>query len=495
MTTYYISPAGSDSNNGLGPDASNPTNKPWATIGKALGVGGLASGDTAYIAPGVYRQQVTLGTTYTVMTYLLGDPQNGQGFKNASGLLLQPDYVRWTGWDGASDVVAPTGTNPTLTLGSNGFLTLQYLLIVAGNGLGDTVISGLGTHDFSILDCVILSGSSAGGQLINVGSTPYGAAANILMDRCAVISFTSGIAFMTGSVSGTGADWNMNVVIRNSLLFAPFAASSVIYMNSSGGLANHGGGMTVQNCMLIGGATPAVKNFAGTWSTTYPCAVQNCVVLGGLSAGTTGYITMDGSYQLGGNNTNVTPTNSPLYTTVSNLFELVQSFLWGFAPRPLMAPMRTMSWGGTSNLPGVDFLNRPRPEGGPNNTQGAYGYLERHDTGAQEAVTVQGGSSSMRLAAQASQEFQVAVDPIATTISIYSQVDAAYGTASPPQLQLVANPSLGIAGQVVTAPANTGQWNQLTLAPFTPTAKGIVKLRALARGAAGNAYFDTMVIA
>jgi hypothetical protein len=47
MATYYVSNSGgSDSNNGLGPDASDATNKPWLTIGKALGASGISSGDT-----------------------------------------------------------------------------------------------------------------------------------------------------------------------------------------------------------------------------------------------------------------------------------------------------------------------------------------------------------------------------------------------------------------------------------------------------------------
>ena len=47
MTTYYVDFVnGLDANNGLGPDASDGTNKPWKTITKLLGAAGMASGDT-----------------------------------------------------------------------------------------------------------------------------------------------------------------------------------------------------------------------------------------------------------------------------------------------------------------------------------------------------------------------------------------------------------------------------------------------------------------
>ena len=63
MATYYISNWGSDSNNGLGPDPTHASNKPWLTIAKALGAAGIASGDTVYLCPGTYRELVTVNMT------------------------------------------------------------------------------------------------------------------------------------------------------------------------------------------------------------------------------------------------------------------------------------------------------------------------------------------------------------------------------------------------------------------------------------------------
>lgn len=52
MTTYYVSPNGSDSNNGLGPDASHASNKPFLTIGKILGASGVGVAYLVPLAPG-----------------------------------------------------------------------------------------------------------------------------------------------------------------------------------------------------------------------------------------------------------------------------------------------------------------------------------------------------------------------------------------------------------------------------------------------------------
>lgn len=99
MTTYYISTEGSDSNNGLGPDASDATNKPWLTVGKALGASGISSGDTVYIGPGVYREEVSVAMTApTGETFVIGDPGNAQGFKDSSGNLLSAGDVRLTAY-------------------------------------------------------------------------------------------------------------------------------------------------------------------------------------------------------------------------------------------------------------------------------------------------------------------------------------------------------------------------------------------------------------
>ena len=87
MATYYVRNDGSDANSGLGP----ATNQAWQTLEKALGVTGIGSGDTLWIAPGDYRRAttITVGGTYTTETFIKGDPTASQfpGMANARVLI------------------------------------------------------------------------------------------------------------------------------------------------------------------------------------------------------------------------------------------------------------------------------------------------------------------------------------------------------------------------------------------------------------------------
>ena len=112
MTTYYVDFInGLDANNGLGPDASHATNKPWKTIAKLLGAAGMASGDTAYLSPaGPFREVVTIAMTSAASeTAIIGDPGNAQGFNTSGGVLVTPADVIWTAYT-TNDTTAPSAT-------------------------------------------------------------------------------------------------------------------------------------------------------------------------------------------------------------------------------------------------------------------------------------------------------------------------------------------------------------------------------------------------
>ena len=71
MAIYYVRNDGNNLNTGLGAG----TGQAWATIGKALGGTGITGGDTLYIAPGIYREILTLGFSSSgSTTFILGDP-------------------------------------------------------------------------------------------------------------------------------------------------------------------------------------------------------------------------------------------------------------------------------------------------------------------------------------------------------------------------------------------------------------------------------------
>jgi hypothetical protein len=75
MATYFVRNDGNDNNVGTNPNAAGA----WQTLTKALGASGISGGDTLYIAPGVYRETVTLGFASSGnTTYIYGDPKSLQ---------------------------------------------------------------------------------------------------------------------------------------------------------------------------------------------------------------------------------------------------------------------------------------------------------------------------------------------------------------------------------------------------------------------------------
>ena len=57
MTTYYVRTTGNNASAGTSPATA------WATLTKALGASGIASGDTVYVGAGTYRETVTVAMT------------------------------------------------------------------------------------------------------------------------------------------------------------------------------------------------------------------------------------------------------------------------------------------------------------------------------------------------------------------------------------------------------------------------------------------------
>ena len=111
-----------------------------------------------------------------------------------------------------------------------------------------------------------------------------------------------------------------------------------------------------------------------------------------------------------------------------------------------------------------------------------------------------GSTACMALVGPSSQERPILVDSQPTTISVKVRWDGNHGDAAKPQAVLIAEPQIGVAGQVATATSTGGTgstpnaFETLTFAPFTPTGPGVVMLRMVSRAAAGNgaAYFDTI---
>lgn len=498
MTTYYVSNEGSDSNNGLGPDASHATNKPFLTIGKLIAASGAigTGGDRAYLAPGTYREVVTVGiTSPTVETIIEGDPANAQGFKTSGGVLVAPGPVVWTAYT-TNDTTTPS-TSPTLTLNGRDFFTFKNILFIGGNGtascIGATTTNSI---NITIRDCALITNTPAASSQVIVYTGLADIASNWLIDRCVIWarSRAVGITLPTSA----SADYDTNFVIQNCLIIS--GAGSTIFVTTTGAGAFKGGGVDVSACTILGGAT-GVSISSANLSTSIPCTILNSLVIcgsgTGLSANTAGQLTenyclVDAQTA----RTNVTTgANSQTSPTYSPMLHLGQELIFGQALRPFLMPMAGSPYlgFGSSGAPAVDALNRPRPGGGAS-TSNAVGYLERHDTAAKETSVVDAGSNAVKITGPGDHDLFIPVDASSTTITVRVRYDTNHSTTNKPQATILNGEEIGVTTETKTAAAGVDTWETLTFSSFTPTAKGFVTLRLISRSAAGNgiAYFDTV---
>lgn len=274
MTAYYISPYGADANNGLGPDASHASNKPWLTPGKALGAAGIASGDTVYMAPGYYHLGATTTvnmTSATAETFFIGDYANSQGFKDSLGSRLFGGAVRW------STLLfdkSPIGLT-LLVLNGRDFLTFRNISFLCGNAsLIDANVQT--STNIKIQDCV-LGGHIGLNSVIKI--TVGAVNANWVVERCLIYGSTYR-RFEITLVKGAGADYDCGITLRN--IFMNGYANESIAVVSSGITSGLGGGLQVINCTIFGSGH-GVRLLDAGLSSTIPARVYGCQIYAGIT--------------------------------------------------------------------------------------------------------------------------------------------------------------------------------------------------------------------
>lgn len=500
MATFYVSLNGSDANNGQGPDASHASNKPWRTIAKALGAAGIASGDTVYIAPGVYREIVTVAMTSAVAeTFVIGDIENGQGFKDGSGVLLTPGEVRHSGYL-TNDVSAPSASI-LLSLATRDNLTFQQITFHGGTGTPNCVDIPSGSTAIKLTDCNLVNASLTA-PLINV-AVAADTAVNLILDRCLLVGGSTSGALNVVAATSTVADYDMGIEVRNCKFYG---GSRSVNVSASGANSFKAGGLKFYNSLSFCPSNAGI-NVATNIATSIPCLAYNNVFYGfgtALAAATLGQITED--YNLiwaATQRTNVNVgSNSKTNNNTAFLFEVGQAHQQGRLPRVFMTPTfdsPALGFGNQSVGITTDFRSRPRPAGG-SSTLNAVGPLERHDTAVKSsAANADGGTGvALELTGPADQEILIPVDAVSTTLSIKVKWDSTHADTNKPQAILLATSEIGVATQTVTAAGTAGSaYETLTFAAFTPNAKGWVTLRLRSRsaGGSGKCWYDTLGVA
>ncbi len=496
MTTYYVDFVnGLDANNGLGPDASAVSNKPWKTITKLLGASGMASGDTAYLSPaGPFRETVTVAMTSAVAeTKVIGDVANAQGFKTSGGVSVTPGEVQLTAYT-TNDTTAPSSST-LLDLSTRDFLTFQNVTFIAGTS-STFIAGGTDATNITFTDCAML-GRLGGGSTISATAS-FGTALNWTFNRCRVLMPNNGTVFLfTATTAGAGADYDMNVVVQNCVVIC---FGTVVAVPAGGSSSSKGNGVHVKNSLLMG--TSGYNSNSANLSNTIANLVYNNVIVGTgavlQASATGGLITEDYNRLIGGTaRTNVsTGTHSVDNAANALLFHFGQELFWGGNLRPFGMPTSgspLLGFGGNSPT-STDILNNPRPSGGASAST-AVGAYERANTFGKETGTVRTGSNAISITGPGLQDFQLPVNAASTTVTIYVRWDATYA-GTKPQWKVLQGSECGVADATATAVGSSGAWEQLSL-NFTPTKAGIVTLRLQSNdtNGGGHMYADDFAAA
>lgn len=499
MADYYVSPHGSDANNGLGPDPTHATNKPWLTVAKATNTGSVVvPGDTVWIAPETIWASggtpIAAIASVASPTTFRGDPLNSRGFKDGSGVLLPPrETVLTTRTSGTGFGVAIGSVSDLFNLNANGVdgLTFRDLVLECDVDNGSLFSVNYATvSDLLIEDCRLIGLYVFGG---NNGVPTAGR--NWRMRRCVQLG---GLTFQAGNLTAAAAtaDADLDIIVEDCLLLGVRLGSFAL--GGAGG--NLAGGIIFRNNTIIATAANALATVASRVSTVTPIRLLGNMVVCSVfvNAGTAGHVVDDGD------NAELASFGSSNYTrnTAAGsarqpglLLELPDLVKWGlrlpFADFLGWSPIAHANQRASDiAVTRADFRNRTvRPWG----AGASVGYVEANpasqDTGSQ---ITGGGANSLKITGQGEVSLFIPVTAAATTIAVTTK-SSGYGGTNYPQLILVANPALGIASDL-TDTAAAGTEEALSVGPFTPTAAGVVEVRLVSRSSSVSSatYFDRL---
>ena len=267
MATYYVRPDGNDTNTGLAPTSAAGTGA-WRTVNKALSV--AVGGDTVWIAPGVYRENVSPTVALQSLNInVFGDAALTQV---AWGSGLVAGIVRITN-NLTNDVTAPSGA--VLTLSSKGFYTFKNLRF-------DGWMAFTTSPSVFFDDCVMYAGCKE----TSFTQTSESVVLTVRFRRCSLFEFP---AFFINS----GYSVNCNVLFASCFMTTCTNADRPSHSSPAGTISNFYHLQAQKstaaiasymsnywNCTLVSGRNQPNYIFAcWAWTGAKCMVVTNCLIL------------------------------------------------------------------------------------------------------------------------------------------------------------------------------------------------------------------------
>jgi hypothetical protein len=259
-----------------------------------LGATGIGSGDTVYIAPGLYGEQVTIGGTYSTTTYITGDPTASQ-FPGVSAGRVQIGAFSNLG-------TAPIYTGNTITGTSKNnlyFSSIEFLLS-CGTNFGSAGIAFATSQNNTFDDCIFQQCNSAAIHLFNA-SPPTSSALNLTVKNCAFIGAVVGsvnflvVLFGENAVTDTTSFTNCIFQNHHTGLYLSSVTTSVTnctFAGTSIGITQLGSRiLTLRNSLFYGCGIGAAFASSSSGTQTY-CRYVGCGVSfsGAASSGTSSVV-------------------------------------------------------------------------------------------------------------------------------------------------------------------------------------------------------------
>ena len=380
MPTYYVKPAAQGGNNSL---AGTSPATAWATVAYALSSSsGFASGDTLYIAPGVYTDTISVTMANpTVETNIIGDPTVAQFSGFTAGPVVITNY---------NSTLSGSGyTGNILTATTKNFLHFQNIKFAIDNNR--IVLTTCTNLKFTKCSFIARHGNN---DIITLTS-PTSTAVNLTVNKCVFVGGNQSLN-ITGQSVADGS------TIIDSIFISPNNTS--MFLNNVQ--------VAVYNC-TISGCSYGILQQPG--SLTFPTTVRNCLLydnLVDLQCVTVNNAIVENYNRLLSPTPRANVANNGTSSVVGDIgIDFFESLLWGqnnLQPYTSYASSPNANFGNTTGAPTSDIYGVTWTGANPDAGAGTYrvitsvssnvGYVANLPVNTQASViTIAPGSTSQSI--------------------------------------------------------------------------------------------------